>query len=89
MSTTIDTGRGDKTMSEGINADSAPANAVVVRDDWLRAIGKAASALRFVADNWEWNTEPAKAELRSIAASLTELETAIIEANCGALEVMS
>lgn len=50
----------------------------VVRRQWLLSIGKAASALRFVADNWEWNTEPAKSELREIAQVLSDIESSCL-----------
>jgi len=43
--------------------------------DWLRAINKAASALRFTANSWDELTKPAKAELLSIATTLTEIES--------------
>ena len=56
---------------------SAPVHAVVMRPEWLRAIAKAASSLRFTADNWEWMTDEAKRESNQIADTLTELENAV------------
>lgn len=46
-----------------------------MKPEWLRAIGKAASALRFIASNdYGEPTEVAKKELLSIAATLVEIE---------------
>lgn len=42
---------------------------------YLIAISKAASAIRFSADAWEWHTNAARNELLEIATILKELET--------------
>ena len=55
---------------------SAPVHAVVMRPEWLLAISKAASSIRFTANNWEWMTDAAKAESESIANTLAEIESA-------------
>ena len=56
---------------------STPVQPVVMRPEWLRAISKAASSIRFTANNWEWVTESAKQESMQIANTLTEIENAI------------
>lgn len=50
---------------------------IVIRPEWVRAIAKAASSIRFTADNWEWVTDEAKRESLEIAATLTEIENAM------------
>ena len=64
-------------MSSVKSSMSAPVHTVVMRPEWLLAIGKAASALRFTASNWEWLTDEAKRESKAIADTLTELENAV------------
>ena len=46
----------------------------LIKTEWLIALSKASSALRFNAENFE-HTQPAKEELRKIADTLTEIET--------------
>lgn len=64
-------------MTTPNDADCAPVDAVVMRPEWLRAIAKAASSLRFTASNWEWMTDEAKRESNAIADTLTEIENAV------------
>jgi hypothetical protein len=64
-------------MSSEKTSESAPVHAVVMRPEWLLAIAKAASSIRFTANNWEWVTESAKQESIKIADTLTEIENAI------------
>lgn len=45
-----------------------------MNDEQLRTIGKAASALRFTANNWEGLTEAAQQEMLAVADALTEIE---------------
>lgn len=55
---------------------STSVHSIVMRPEWLRAIAKAASSLRFTAGNWEWMTDEAKRESNAIADTLTEIENA-------------
>ena len=48
----------------------------VMKPEWLRAIAKAASSIRFTANNWEWMSDEAKQESMSIVDMLTEIEAA-------------
>lgn len=48
-----------------------------MRPEWLRAIAKASSALRFTANHSESMTREGREEYCSVAAKLTELENAI------------
>lgn len=64
-------------MTKPEDADRTPVHAVVMRPGWLIAIAKAASSLRFTADNWEWMTDEAKRESNAIANTLTEIENAV------------
>lgn len=47
---------------------------VTTKPEQLIAIGKAASALRSVADNWDDRSQASKQELRKIAGILTEIQ---------------
>ena len=47
-----------------------------MKPEWLRAIGKAASALRYSAEYDVVLSEQARAELRAIAETLSEIESA-------------
>lgn len=51
---------------------------ITMKPDWLRAIGKAASALRFQANQNDWYTEASRNELIHIASVLSEIESAAI-----------
>ena len=57
---------------------AAPLSGIVMRPEWLRAIAKAASSLRFTANNWERATESCKQASREIADMLTEIENAML-----------
>ena len=48
---------------------------LVMKAEWLRAINKAASALRFSAEYDDALSEQAKKELRKIAETLSEIES--------------
>ena len=62
-----------------MNQPETPKQTVIMRPEWLRAIAKAASSIRFTSNEWEWMTEAAKEESRSIADTLTEIENAYLE----------
>lgn len=65
-------------MTTGKTPSSTSVHSIVMRPKWLRAIAKAASSIRFTADNWNWVTEPARQESLEIADTLTEIENAAI-----------
>jgi hypothetical protein len=52
--------------------------AIAMRPEWLRTIAKAASSIRFTANNWEWMTDAAKAESLAIADTLADIEAAFV-----------
>lgn len=66
------------------NAETkTPVHAVVMRPEWVRAIAKAASSLRFTADQWEWMTPAAREESHRVADLLTEIENEYIRVTRG------
>ena len=56
----------------------ASVHSIVMRPEWLRAIAKAASSIRFTANNWEWVSDAAREESMSIANTLAEIEAAYL-----------
>ena len=51
----------------------------LIKNEWLEALSKGASALRFSANNWECTSEEAKKELLRIVEHLNEIEVAFIK----------
>lgn len=47
---------------------------IAMKPEWIRAITKAASSLRFTAYAWEWMTPEAQRESCDIADLLSEIE---------------
>jgi len=47
---------------------------ITIKPEWIRAIAKASSSLRFTADQWDWITPAAREESHSIADLLDEIE---------------
>lgn len=62
---------------------STPVEPIVMRPEWVRAIAKASSSLRFTADQWDWMTPAAREESHSIADLLTEIENEYIRVKRG------
>lgn len=65
-------------MSTEKTSLSPTSSSVVMRPEWLLAIAKAASSIRFTANNWDWLTVAAKNESLSIADILGQIESAFV-----------
>lgn len=54
--------------------DDSPPVLLPMRPEWVRAIAKAASSLRFTANRWDWMAPSAAEESHEIAGILTAIE---------------
>lgn len=59
------------------NLDVGPSHPIILRPEWIMAIQKAASILRFQVNNLDDLTESAKDELWSVSDKLVQIENAI------------